>query len=67
MQGRASYYSDRLAGRPTASGTDRCTGGMGLPGSLEWGRPDCEQLAAWLRALPGDSWEAIATEFEIIA
>lgn len=24
----------------------RCTGGMGLPGHLEWGRPDCTNIVA---------------------
>jgi hypothetical protein len=27
----------------------------------------CDEVAAWLRCLPADSWHAIATEFEIIA
>jgi len=35
-----------ILGRPTSSTTDRCSGGAGLPGALEWGRPDCEENAA---------------------
>ena len=27
---------------------------------------DCARLSEWLRGLPGDTWEAIATEFEIL-
>jgi TIR domain/Domain of unknown function (DUF4384) len=27
---------------------------------------ECQRLAEWLRGLPGDSWEAFATEFEIV-
>lgn len=35
-----------IVGRPTATGTDRCNGGSGLPGAIEWGDATCERLAA---------------------
>lgn len=35
-----------LMGRPGAVGADRCHGGSSMPGAIEWGRPDCHELAA---------------------
>lgn len=41
---RALKIAGRHLDRIDAS-TLRCTGGAGMPGSLEWGRPECDDIA----------------------
>lgn len=48
-------YGD-LVGRPNATGTDRCNGGSGMAGAIDWGRPDCEELAASYQRVDG-GWQ----------
>lgn len=31
---------------PTRGSNERCSGGGSLPGALEWGRPDCDNIAS---------------------
>ena len=41
---RALKIAERYLDRIDASSL-RCTGGAGLPGAIEWGRPDCTDVA----------------------
>lgn len=40
---RMAVICDQLAGPPPPAA--RCSGGAGLDGALEWGRPDCDNFA----------------------